>query len=161
MLCRQKSSDSVYKLHCIAHGVRKARYEQVRKAQAAELAQGWAEQVAEAKTKYADFEQVAFSAPISDKVSQMIASSDAGADVAYYLGQNPEIARQLSNIHPIEAARELGRIEARLSAPPPRAKSSAPDPITPVRNATSSAKKSPDAMSPDEYRKWRESGGTF
>lgn len=119
-----------------------------------EVAQGWAAQVTEARERYADFEQVAFKAPISDQVAQMIAGMDAGADVAYQLGLNPAEARRISSLSPMEAAMELGRMEARVSTPKPRTATQAPEPVKPVR-PKASTQKDPSKMSISEYRKWR------
>lgn len=128
--------------------------QRVEQARQHEVAQGWAAQVSDAKTRYADFEQVAYTAPISDQVSQMIAGMDAGADVAYQLGLNPAEARRISSLSPMEAAMELGRMEARLSAPQPRTATQAPDPVKPVR-PKASTQKDPSKMSISEYRAWR------
>lgn len=128
--------------------------QRVEQARQQEVAQGWAAQVSDAKTRYADFEQVAYTAPISDQVSQMIAGMDAGADVAYQLGLNPAEARRISSLSPMEAAMELGRMEARLSAPQPRTATQAPDPVKPVR-PKASTQKDPSKMSIGEYRAWR------
>ena len=141
-----------------AQKAQEARIQQLRQQEQAEVAQSWGEQVQEARQKYADFDRVAYSAPISDGVAQMIARSDMGADVAYHLGTNPDLARQLSAMHPIEAARELGRIEARLSLPKPNTVSSAPDPVTPVRPRSSSGMKDPAKMTYAEYREARMAG---
>ena len=134
--------------------------ERVQRQQHEEIAQNWAAQAADAKTRYADFEQVAFSAPISDQVAQMVASMDAGADVAYHLGLNPAEAARISRLPPVEAAMELGRIEARVNAPKPKTVTQAPDPVSTVRS-NGAIDKDPDKMTPEEYDRWRESGGTF
>lgn len=118
------------------------------------------EQKLSARERYADFDQVFESAYIPQHVADMVIESDQAADVAYHLGKNPVVARQIAQMPPLAAARELGRIEAQMSAPKPRTQSKAPEPITPVRPAASAAK-DPDKMSSDEYRAWREAGGTF
>lgn len=138
----------------------KARADELSKQEKAELAQSWAEQVSDAKTRYADFAEVAFTAPISDAVAEMVAASDMGADIAYHLGKNPDVAQSLTKLaatSPVEAARELGRLEGRISMPKPRTQSSAPDPITPVK-PKAAASIDPDKMSMAEYRKARAEG---
>lgn len=122
-----------------------------------EVAQGWQTQVAEAKARYQDFEKVAFTAPISEPVAQMIAAMDSGADVAYQLGLNPAEARRISSLSPIDAAMELGRLEARLSAPKPRTATQAPDPVSPVRPKASPTK-DPSKMTMAEYAAARKAG---
>ena len=136
------------------------RLKQIEQQAMRELAQGWADQVADAKTRYADYEKVAYTAPISDRVANWIAQSDMGADVAYYLGMNRDAAvaiSQMAEFNPIEAARELGRIEARLSLPKPNMRPSAPDPVSPVKPKPSGMK-DPRKMSFEEYREARKTG---
>lgn len=110
--------------------------------------------------KYADFDQVALApeVPITEQIADIIRSSDSAADLAYWLGKNRAEAMRIAQMPPIAAARELGRIEASLSAPKPRTESNAPPPINPGKG-TGSGVKSPDKMTAEEYRAWRESGG--
>ena len=140
-----------------AEKAEQARVEQLEAQQKAELAQGWAEQVVEAKGRYSDFEQVAYSAPISDELAQFVMASDQGADIAYHLGKEPAIAQQLSAMPLVEAAREIGRLEARLSLPKPNMQPSAPDPVTPVRPAPT-GQKDPAKMTMAEYTAARKAG---
>lgn len=139
-----------------------AKAEEIAKAEQAELAKGWQVAVAEAKTRYADFDAVALSPtlPVSPAVASMIAASEQGADVLYHLGQNPALAAAISQLNPVQAAMALGRIEGQLSAPKPRTQSKAPDPINPARGPAAPMR-DPDKMSPAEYRAWRAAGGTF
>lgn len=133
---------------------RRAEVERAKQQEQAEIAQGWQSQVSEAKQRYSDFEQVAFTAPISQPVAEIVAQMDGGADVAYHLGLNHAEAQRLSNMSPVHAAMELARIEARLQAPAPRTVTNAPEPVKPVRSKAS-AGKDPEKMSMAEYRKWR------
>lgn len=120
--------------------------------------------IPEAKTRYADFDAVMNVARngeiVGQAISEMILESDIPHDLAYHLGKNPEQARALSNMNPVQAAREIGRIEARLSLPKAKTQSTAPDPINPVRG-NARTPKNPDGMSPQEYRAWREAGNSF
>lgn len=135
----------------------KQQVEAIQKQQQQEIAQNWAAQVEEAKGKYTDFEQVAYSAPISDDVAQMIAASDSGADVAYYLGTHRQEAEHISRLPPLEKARALGAIEARLSFAPPVTQTAAPEPITPIKGKATAAK-DPAKMSMAEYMAARKAG---
>lgn len=130
-------------------------------AERAALNQQWAEQVAEAKTRYADFDQVAMNndLPISESLAVLLQTSEQGPDLLYHLGQNPALAAQLSQMHPVEAARAIGRLEATLTAPKPRTETKAPDPINPVRGAAGT--RNPAEMTASEYAAWRAAGGTF
>jgi hypothetical protein len=88
-----------------------------------------------ARDKYDDFEQVAYNPelPVTEAMAKAIQASDIGPDVLYHLGANPKEASRISRLDPILQAKEIGRIEARLSAEPPVKKTSnAPAPIAPV-----------------------------
>lgn len=97
------------------------------------------------------------SLPLSETVVGLIADSDIGPKVAYYLAENPDVARSMYELSPTSAAREFGKLEARLSitqsqkpvskAPPPPPKLSANEP---------EVEKDPDQMTTKEWLKWRE-----
>jgi len=125
-----------------------------------EMAQNWADQAEDARTKYADFDKVvsAPDVPISPTMALLITSSDAGADVAYYLGTNKAEAARIAQMSDLDAARSIGAIEARLSLPQVKTQSTTPDPVTPVR-PKGTAQKRPEDMTHAEFTKWRESGG--
>jgi len=94
----------------------------------------------EARTKYDDFEQVAYNPklPITDVMAQTIQSSDIGPELAYYLGSNPKEADRISRMTPFMQAKEIGKIEGKLSDNPPvKRTTSAPAPISPVTARTS------------------------
>ena len=131
--------------------------QRVEQAQQQEMAQEWAAQVDDARTRYADYDSVAFRAPISQEVAKIVASMDSGADVAYHLGLNPVEAQQISSMSPVNAAIALGRLEARLSGPKPRTTTQAPDPVTPVR-AKATPAVNPEKMSMAEYKAARAAG---
>jgi hypothetical protein len=102
-------------------------------------------------------------APISHEFAPLVLASDMAADLAYYLGQHPETATAVANMNPVDAARELGRIEARLESQLSRRtipETKAPAPITPVKGGAA-ATRDPAKMSADDFAKWRASGGTF
>ena len=101
----------------------------------AELLSAYHEREEAAREKYDDFEQVAYnqSLPITTVMAQTIQASDAGPDIAYYLGANPREAERISRLSPFLQAKEIGRIEAKLVENPPVKKSTnAPPPIKPV-----------------------------
>ena len=88
-----------------------------------------------ARDKYDDFEQVAYNPnlPVTEAMTRAILASEIGPDVLYHLGSSPSEAARISRLDPILQAREIGKIEARLSADPPVKKTSnAPAPIAPV-----------------------------
>ena len=119
-----------------------ARREQAR--MQSEIIESYHDREEEARNKYDDFEQVAYNPklPITDAMAQTIQSSDVGPDMAYYLGSNPKEAERISRLSPLQQAKELGKIEAKLADNPVVKKtSSAPAPIAPItaRSTGSSA----------------------
>jgi hypothetical protein len=81
-------------------------------------------------------------------MAEAIQSSEAGPDLAYWLGSNPKEAERIANLSPLMQAKEIGRIEAKLSDNPPVKKTtSAPTPISPV-TARSSGSPSHDTTDP-------------
>jgi hypothetical protein len=71
--------------------------------------------------------------PISQATAELIADSPDGPAVALYLADNLELAQQIYDLPPVQAARELGRIEARLAqkvTPKPALTNAPPPPPT-------------------------------
>lgn len=84
------------------------------------IAQTWDQrQQAFAKDKPDYYDQVdRADLPISPPMADAIRTSDTGPAVAYHLAQNPDEARRIAGLTPIAQIREIGRLEARLTAPP-------------------------------------------
>lgn len=64
-------------------------------------------------------------------VIEIVGESDIGPKIAEHLGANPAELRRLDGMSPIQQARELTRLEHRLSAPPkptPKTATDAPEP---------------------------------
>lgn len=99
--------------------------------------------------------------PITQAMADVIQESEDGPALAYHLGKNPEIAEKIAMLPPIAAARELGKIEARLAYEREKAKekpvvSKAPPPPPKVDASQPAIDKNPDEMSMDEWLKWRQ-----
>lgn len=110
--------------------------------QRATVLESYHEKEEEVRSKYDDFEQVAYNPnlPITPVMAETIQASDVGPEVAYFLGTNPKEADRISRLNPFLQAKEIGKIEAKLAANPPVKKStSAPAPISPVTAKTSGA----------------------
>jgi len=113
-----------------------ARLERERNAAASEqglkLQAAWDEAKEDARERLPDFDQVVTDAtPIHQRAAPFIVESEKGAEIAYWLGKNPKSAIELYEkfqTAPAQALIELGRIEARLSAPAPKTISTAPKP---------------------------------
>jgi len=115
-----------------------------------EIIESYHDKEEDARNKYDDFEQVAYNPklPITDAMAQTIQSSDVGPDMAYYLGSNPKEADRISRLSPLQQAKELGKIEAKLADNPVVKKtSSAPAPIAPI-TARSSGSSATDTTDP-------------
>lgn len=100
-----------------------------------------------ARDKHEDFDDVVYNPalPINDHMAHVIQHSEVGPELAYHLGTHPEEAARIARMHPLLLAKELGKLEAKLSASPAPAASAAqpsaaPAPITPVGGKQTGAK---------------------
>jgi len=103
--------------------------------QHSQVLESYQEREESARDKYDDFEQVAYNPKLSitNVMAETIQFSEIGPDLAYYLGSNPKDAERISRMSPLAQAKEIGKIEAKLSINPPVKKTtSAPAPISPV-----------------------------
>lgn len=114
---------------------REAKESQTRQQQeVAKLHESYTKQTEQARQAYEDFDDVVQDPdlPISQAMAEAIMRSTNGADVAYYLGKNPDQAARIASLDPFSAAVEIGRIAATVVRPQPRKTSNAPPPIQPV-----------------------------
>jgi len=121
------------------------------------------------KEKYSDFNDLAFAADLvlSPEVVNLSLDTENPEDVLYYLASNPEESERISSLSDVKAAKEIGKIEVKLTGEkavdaeskkpiaPTKKQSKAPAPISPVVT-TGAVDKDPSAMSAKEYRAWRE-----
>ncbi len=133
--------------------------------EAATIHTAWEQQEAQAKTKFADYDEAldGDTTRYHPVVLQAIQTSDQGAEVAYHLATHPDEAQRIAALAPVAALRALGRLEAQLSAPPPVAASPAPTPpptplpppLAPVGGAgPGGSTVSPDQLPYEEYVAW-------
>ena len=109
--------------------------------------------------EHPDFEEVAErdDLEISMTMANAILASEDGPAITYWLGQNPDEASRIAKLSPIQAAKEIGKIEARLAqeteAEPEAIKKPfrKPNPITPVGQKSASSRKGPDEEDMNEY----------
>lgn len=82
----------------------------------------WAAREAEGRTKYPDYDEAMATLQIAPHVAGVIADtvreSAQGADILYYVANHPDEQARLNRLSPVAAARYLGQLEQRLSAPP-------------------------------------------
>jgi len=120
--------------------------------------QAFYEAEAEFSAKVPDYNetvsQVGFLAE-NDAVAQMILDSEKSAEVTYYLGKNPNEALAVAQMPPLEAARFIGRVEAKITPPTPKTTTAAPKPVPKISGKSGSQSKDPSKMSMKEYEKWR------
>jgi hypothetical protein len=111
----------------------------------------------EARAKWADYDVVTRNQalPFTESFLSVVTESEQAADILYHLGKNPNEAWRLVNLSERNLARELGKLEAKLSAPKPTPKL-APDPVKPVTGINAGGSKDPAKMSMAEYIAWRE-----
>lgn len=99
--------------------------------------------------------------PMSIGVQETILSSDHGPELMYELAKNPKEYARICELPPLAAARELGKIEARVqrtSSETKEEKRTKPAPLKPVgSNQTGSGKKSiyDPSLSQREYEQLR------
>lgn len=123
----------------------------------AQRAQSFRQKADAFAVEHPDFQDVVFNnpyLPITGEMKTVIESSDRGAEVAYHLGQNPQEAARIAQMHPMMQAAELGKIEATLSLPKTRKTTSAPAPIEPIGGGEA-GQKDPSKMSTAEFIAWR------
>jgi hypothetical protein len=121
-----------------------------RQKEQAEIVEAYGEREEKARDKYDDYEDVVYNPKlrITDVMAETIQHSDIGPDLAYWLGSNPKEADRIARLSPIMQAREIGRIEVKLTDNPTVKKTtSAPTPISPV-TARSSGSPSHDTTDP-------------
>lgn len=79
----------------------------------------------------ADFDKVMAAAnglKASPTVEDLVLDSRRSGHLVYYFAKNPDRLEAINRMTERDAAREIGRIEARLSLPKPKTKTSAPNP---------------------------------
>lgn len=137
--------------------------QQAQQAQQQELGKKWNAGVETLREKYDDFDDIIEAeVSVTPAMQQAVLESEIGPELAYYLGKHPEEAARIAALSPASTARELGKIEAKLTvetAAPnkkPQPSTKAPAPISPVSNrSTATVGKSPDEMDYDEYKAHR------
>lgn len=120
---------------------------------------------AEVRAANPDFEEVVESVsdvPVSPALQQALLTSEHGPALMYQLAKNPAELARISALPPIDAAREIGRLEAKVSstaAPKTTTKSAArpPAPPTSAGSSTTSARNLDD-LPLSEYKRAYRSG---
>jgi len=113
-----------------------------------------------AKERPADFEskiEELKTIPIfTEFMRDFVMQSENGADMAYFFHANQDYARQIAQMSPVHASRELVALENKVKVDLKTKKvSNAPDPISPVGNSGGILNKDPEKMTDEEWDKWR------
>jgi hypothetical protein len=120
------------------------------------------ERLAQIRDRIPDFDETlerAKNVPIRDDVCDRILESAKGPQIAHYLARNLDKVAELNRMTPLAAAREIGRLEARIRGPQPKKTTEAPAPLTrPRGSGTRGAPKRIEDMSMEEYTRAREQG---
>lgn len=107
-----------------------AKHQQARAEQA--VVEAWSAIKEDAKERMPDFDAVVTEhTPIHQRAAPFIVESEKAAEIAYFLGKNTDVARDLYNdfeTNPARALIKLGQIEARVSTPSGKPVSTAPKP---------------------------------
>jgi hypothetical protein len=95
----------------------------------------WQRRTSEVRAAHEDFDDVVASAPLAadSALGQALLTSEHGAAILYQLAKSPAELARLTALPPLDAAREVGRLEAKLSA----------SSSTPPRKTTAAAKRPP------------------
>lgn len=103
--------------------------------------------------------------PISDAMAEEITSSEVGPELALYLANHRDVARQLYELPPRQVAREIGRIEATLlkpaatiapvTPPVPKVSNAPPPPAKIEAEEAEVVSKEPSQMNQREFDRWR------
>jgi hypothetical protein len=146
---------------------READTERSTKEQAARRDAKFAERVAAFRKDNPDAWEAAITAPINERVVDVIKDLENGPELAAYLGKNPDLAEPLNGLPERVLAIELGRIDARLSsekaakaealekAKAEKSVSQAPPPAPKLEGNNAQVEKDPSQMTDAEFAKWR------
>jgi|TARA_R110000824_G_scaffold80036_3_gene201591 hypothetical protein len=97
----------------------------------------WNDRLTKARSENPEFDDsLNLDTPMSLPMQHLAMESPQGVEILQWLSANPKESQRISTLHPAETYREMGKIEARLEAAPPRASaravSNAKPPIRPL-----------------------------
>jgi hypothetical protein len=137
---------------------------QIEQSRAAERTDSFQKKAELVRNEIADYDEVinASSVIFPPAIQEVILSSEDSARLAYEIVKDDEYAERLAAMPPMAAAREVGRLEARIAAekkkpaaPVSKPVSKAPAPIKPVAAKSGEVKPDPSKMSTDEWLRQR------
>lgn len=112
--------------------------------------ENWQTKVTAARTKYADFEKVAFADDLPIKEGSVtdafVLDSEHGADVLYHLGQHRDELVALSKLNPLRQARALFAIEQKFAKPAATPAKKVTDAPRPPHEVNGGGRTAPDEL---------------
>jgi hypothetical protein len=132
------------------------------KAQQEKTVSGFRERVKEFQKTATDLPEVLEAVdhiPLSPALQEIFIESERGHELMYTLAKNPAEYERIAKLPPLAAAKEMGKLEAKLAskssdAEPEAKTTKAPPPIKPVTRANAVSTKDPGEMSYQEYKAW-------
>lgn len=128
--------------------------------------QTFAERQVATRAVLPDYDAVvgASEASVSNHVGEALMESDRGPELAYHFAKNPDILQNLNGMTPMQAAREIGKLEATLpikTAPvvPSKKLSTTPAPASTSATQGRATQPALASASMDEYMAQRKSQG--
>lgn len=123
----------------------------------------WVERQNSARESITDYDEVVSSAdlPVQNHIRDALLDSEKGPELVYHLAKNPDVLDRLNSLSPLQAAMEIGRLEAKLATPAAASKpvSNAPPPIKTVGSGRTNAAQDPSNMTQEQYTAWRAKQG--
>jgi len=119
----------------------------------------WQQRQTEARKAIPDYDEVMGSAAevyVAKHVEAALLDSARGPELAYHFAKNPQEVARINALSPIQAAMEIGRLEAGLVKP--QRISKAPEPVKPLASGKAGSANLSD-MPMEEYVKQRQKQG--
>jgi hypothetical protein len=132
--------------------------------QAQERQAAFERRTAAVRTAYPDFDEVVAEVAhvqVSNALGQALLTSDKGPEIMYQLAKNPAELARLSALPPLDAAREVGRLEAKAAsgAAPQKPKAASRPPAPPSKvGGSATSTRSLDDLPISEYKRAYRSG---
>jgi len=92
---------------------------------------------------------------LTKEMVDIASSADDGPALLYYLAKNPDISASIARMSSLDAAREMGRIEATKLTKETNVTSKAPPPAKTIKGGDPVIAKTPEQMSQKEFNEYR------
>jgi hypothetical protein len=133
--------------------------EESSKQQRSEIQKSFADKADKFRAETPDYDDVISEiadVELSEATAVSVIESDLAAQLTYYFGKNPDELERINNLSPFATAREIGKLEAKLTSEPKKQpkQSDAPEPIKPL--GASKATVTPDVskMTDEEWDRY-------